>query len=81
MTEQTQNPSKTAKKQAKLDRRLSVAPMMEWTDRHQRVFMRGLTKHTLLYTEMVVAPAIIYSKDGPGRFLDYIFDVFKGCHN
>ncbi|WP_135076544.1 tRNA dihydrouridine(20/20a) synthase DusA [Terasakiella sp. SH-1] len=55
----------------KLDRRLSVAPMMEWTDRHQRVFMRGLTKNTLLYTEMVVAPAIIFGKDGPGRFLDY----------
>ncbi|MDV7339237.1 tRNA dihydrouridine(20/20a) synthase DusA [Terasakiella sp. A23] len=55
----------------KIDRRLSVAPMMEWTDRHQRVFMRGLTKETLLYTEMVVAPAIIFGKDGPGRFLDY----------
>lgn len=55
----------------KLDRRLSVAPMMDWTDRHQRVFMRGLTKETLLYTEMVVAPAIIFGKDGPSRFLDY----------
>ncbi|SCA56918.1 tRNA-dihydrouridine synthase A [Candidatus Terasakiella magnetica] len=59
----------------KPDRRLSVAPMMEWTDRHQRVFMRGLTKQTLLYTEMVVAPAIIFSKDGPGRFLDYNQDI------
>lgn len=55
----------------KLNRRLSVAPMMDWTDRHQRVFMRGLTKDTLLYTEMVVAPAIIFGKDGPGRFLDF----------
>lgn len=45
--------------------------MMDWTDRHQRVFMRGLTKETLLYTEMVVAPAIIFGKDGPSRFLDY----------
>ncbi|WP_417820606.1 tRNA dihydrouridine(20/20a) synthase DusA [Terasakiella sp.] len=63
--------SNTPRKQGKVDRRLSVAPMMEWTDRHQRVFMRGLTKQTLLYTEMVVAPAIIFSKDGPGRFLDY----------
>ncbi len=59
------------KKKDKLDRRLSVAPMMDWTDRHQRVFMRGLTKNTLLYTEMVVAPAIIFGKDGPGRFLDF----------
>lgn len=55
----------------KLDRRLSVAPMMDWTDRHQRVFMRGLTKDTLLYTEMVVAAALLFNKDGPGRFLDY----------
>ncbi|NVJ93622.1 MAG: tRNA dihydrouridine(20/20a) synthase DusA [Methylocystaceae bacterium] len=55
----------------KIDRRLSVAPMMDWTDRHQRVFMRGLTKQTLLYTEMVVAPAIIFGKDGPARFLDF----------
>jgi len=45
--------------------------MMDWTDRHHRVFMRGLTQQTLLYTEMVVAPAILFSKDGPGRFLDY----------
>lgn len=54
-----------------LDRCLSIAPMMDWTDRHYRVFMRGLTKRTLLYTEMVVAPAIIFGKDGPGRFLDF----------
>lgn len=38
--------------------RLSIAPMMERTDRHHRVLMRLLTKHTLLYTEMVVARAI-----------------------
>ena len=37
---------------------VSVAPMMERTDRHYRVFMRGITKHTLLYTEMVVAQAV-----------------------
>ena len=55
----------------KLDRRLSIAPMMEWTDRHQRQFMRGLTTETLLYTEMVVAPALIFNKEGPKRFLDY----------
>ena len=38
----------------------SVAPMMDWTDRHCRFFHRLLTKHTLLYTEMVVADAVIY---------------------
>lgn len=38
--------------------RLSVAPMMEWTDRHCRFFHRLLSRRTLLYTEMVTAAAI-----------------------
>ena len=38
---------------------LSVAPMMDWTDRHQRVFMRGVTKRALLYTEMVTMNAVL----------------------
>jgi tRNA-dihydrouridine synthase A len=38
--------------------RLCVAPMMDWTDRHCRVFHRHLTRHALLYTEMVTAQAI-----------------------
>ncbi|WP_292095397.1 tRNA dihydrouridine(20/20a) synthase DusA [Brevundimonas sp.] len=42
-----------------LDRRLSVAPMMDWTDRHCRAFHRALSARTLLYTEMVTAPAVI----------------------
>lgn len=42
------------------DRRLSVAPMMEWTDRHCRVFLRAITRHTLLYTEMVHSGAILH---------------------
>ena len=41
------------------DHRLSVAPMMDWTDRHCRFFHRQLTRRALLYTEMVVADAII----------------------
>lgn len=36
----------------------SVAPMMDWTDRHCRMFHRQLTRHALLYTEMVTALAI-----------------------
>jgi tRNA-dihydrouridine synthase A len=36
----------------------SVAPMMDWTDRHCRVFHRVLTRHALLYTEMITAAAI-----------------------
>ena len=42
------------------DRRLSVAPMMDWTDRHCRAFHRALTGRALLYTEMVTAPAVIH---------------------
>lgn len=38
----------------------AVAPMMDWTDRHCRYFHRQLTRRTLLYTEMVVADAIIH---------------------
>ncbi|HEX5807013.1 MAG TPA: tRNA dihydrouridine(20/20a) synthase DusA [Macromonas sp.] len=40
--------------------RLSVAPMMGWTDRHCRYFHRLLTRHTLLYTEMVTSSALIH---------------------
>lgn len=40
--------------------RLSVAPMMDWTDRHCRHFHRQMTRHALLYTEMVTAPAVIH---------------------
>lgn len=42
------------------DRRFSVAPMMDWTDRHCRYFLRLISRHTLLYTEMVTAAAIIH---------------------
>lgn len=38
----------------------AVAPMMDWTDRHCRFFHRQLTRQALLYTEMVVADAIIH---------------------
>ncbi|OGB19142.1 MAG: tRNA dihydrouridine(20/20a) synthase DusA [Burkholderiales bacterium RIFCSPLOWO2_12_67_14] len=40
--------------------RLSVAPMMGWTDRHCRFFHRLLTRNTLLYTEMVTTGALIH---------------------
>lgn len=40
--------------------RLSVAPMMDWTDRHCRAFHRALTGRALLYTEMVTAPAVVH---------------------
>lgn len=50
-------------------RRLSVAPMMDWTDRHCRYFHRQITRHTWLYTEMVTTGAIIHG-DQP-RHLDF----------
>ena len=43
----------------KLDRRISVAPMMDWTDRHCRYFLRGFSPDFLLYTEMITAAAIL----------------------
>ena len=39
---------------------VSIAPMMEKTDRHYRYFMRQITRHTLLYTEMITTGAIIH---------------------
>jgi tRNA-dihydrouridine synthase A len=48
---------------------LSVAPMMDWTDRHCRVFHRLMSRRALLYTEMVTTPAIVHG-DRP-RLLDY----------
>ena len=42
-----------------LDRRISVAPMMDWTDRHCRYFLRGFSPSTLLYTEMVTTGAVL----------------------
>ncbi len=41
-------------------RRLCVAPMMDWTDRHCRMFHRQFTVHALLYTEMITSSAIIH---------------------
>jgi tRNA-dihydrouridine synthase A len=40
--------------------RLSIAPMMDWTDRHCRFFHRQMTRRAMLYTEMVTAPAVIH---------------------
>ena len=42
--------------------RFSVAPMMDWTDRHCRAFHRVLTRNALLYTEMVTADAVIHGE-------------------
>ena len=41
-----------------MDRKVSVAPMMDCTDRHERFFLRLISKNVLLYTEMIVSEAI-----------------------
>lgn len=48
--------------------RFSVAPMLDWTDRHCRYFHRKLSRHALLYTEMVTTGAILFGK---GDYLAY----------
>ncbi|CUH65238.1 putative tRNA-dihydrouridine synthase [Thalassovita autumnalis] len=49
--------------------RLSVAPMMDWTDRHCRYLHRLLSKEVLLYTEMVTSPALV--RGGAMHLLDF----------
>ncbi|QPK61721.1 tRNA dihydrouridine(20/20a) synthase DusA [Methylomonas sp. LL1] len=43
----------------KINRRFSVAPMLDWTDRHSRYFYRLMSRHALLYSEMVTTGAIL----------------------
>jgi tRNA-dihydrouridine synthase A len=49
--------------------RLSVAPMMDWTDRHCRFFHRQFSRRALLYTEMVTAPALV--RGGAHHLLEF----------
>lgn len=48
------------------DHTFCIAPMMEWTDRHCRFFLRQISRHCLLYTEMLTAPAVLH---GDRRYL------------
>ncbi len=50
--------------------RFSIAPMLDYTDRHYRVLMRQITRRALLYTEMIVAKALHHSKQ-KNQFLDF----------
>ncbi|MDK2776500.1 MAG: tRNA dihydrouridine(20/20a) synthase DusA [Pseudomonadota bacterium] len=43
-----------------IDRTFTTAPMMDWSDRHCRYFWRQLTRHAVLYTEMVTTGALIH---------------------
>lgn len=48
----------------------SVAPMLDWTDKHCRYFHRQLSRHAWLYSEMITTGALIYGNDLP-RFLGF----------
>ncbi|MDK2126275.1 tRNA dihydrouridine(20/20a) synthase DusA [Parachitinimonas caeni] len=54
---------------SKPSRRVSVAPMLDWTDRHYRYMLRLISRHTWLYTEMVTTGAIIHGDKH--RHLDF----------
>jgi len=43
-----------------LNHRFCVAPMLDWTDRHERMFLRMLSRHALLYTEMITSAALVH---------------------
>ncbi|MFQ3209512.1 MAG: tRNA-dihydrouridine synthase A [Colwellia sp.] len=51
-----------------ISHKLSIAPMLDWTDRHCRYFYRLMSKHTVLYTEMITTGAILHGK---GDYLSY----------
>lgn len=52
-----------------IDRKLSVAPMLDWTDRYCRYFLRLISRNVLLYTEMITTHGLLHRD--PGYFLDY----------
>jgi tRNA-dihydrouridine synthase A len=54
---------------SKLNRKLSIAPMMDYTDRYCRYFLRLISRHVLLYTEMVTTGALIHGERR--RFLQF----------
>ena len=52
------------------DHRFCIAPMLDWTDRHCRFFLRLITRHAVLYTEMVTSAALLHNDDTQ-RFLGF----------
>ncbi|RDH83013.1 MAG: tRNA dihydrouridine(20/20a) synthase DusA [endosymbiont of Galathealinum brachiosum] len=55
-----------------MNRKFSVAPMLDWTDRHERFFLRLISQHTLLYTEMITTGALIHGDRS--RHLDFNYE-------
>ena len=60
--------------------RFSVAPMMEWTDRHCRFFHRLLSRRARLYTEMITTGAVLHGdrEVGAGRVVDERVHLLRG---
>ena len=73
MSNETTAPTRQEPPLTPRDIRFSIAPMMDWTDRHCRFFHRILSRHARLYTEMVTTGAIIH---GPRQRL-LRFDPFE----
>src|SRR5258706_932927 len=73
MTEESSNHAGTVgvvdRARQSLSRQVSVAPMMDWTDRHCRYFLRGFSPRVLLYTEMITAEALL--RGDAARLLRY----------
>jgi len=60
----------------KNNHKLSVAPMMDCTDKHFRMIMRKISSKALLYTEMIVAQCLTYTNKKE-NFLDFNDDKFE----
>ena len=69
MTQESSPVTEPRQKKVERHARLSVAPMMDWTDRHCRYLHRLLSREALLYTEMVTAPALV--RGGAMHLLDH----------
>lgn len=69
MLELSEKPMKQGFSSVRAAARLSVAPMMDWTDRHCRYLHRLMSRNVLLYTEMVTAPALV--RGGALHLLEY----------
>ena len=60
MTVSTFKATSSAQTPGPLQRRICVAPMLDWTDRYYRYFLRLISHHALLYTEMITTGAILH---------------------
>ena len=60
-----------------MNRKVCVAPMMDCTDRHERFFLRLISKNVLLYTEMITTGAILFGDKMWSNFFEYLRNFRK----